>query len=195
MRDPEGFSGPAPAPQEPSMSSQLPLGPGSFLLPSSEGTEPSSSSPAPSPPQGGLLGGQREWGLSPQPGIQSPREQGLPGATAAPADFGPRGPPRPAPPVTGRLPAPPQAKVGLRGPKPPFPRGGHPASTGAARGCVHSPEPPSTSARCPVPSSQGPRLPPAPRPCQWPLLSTPRLGPHQCLPFLCPLCPALSWPQ
>ena len=69
----------------------------------------------------------------------------------------------------------PQAKVGPGGPKPPFLRGGHPASTGTGRGCVHSPEPPSTSAHCPVLSSQGPRLHPAPRACQWPPLSTPGL--------------------
>ena len=79
----------------------------------------------------------------------------------------------------------PQAKVGPGGPKPPFLRGEHPASTGTGRGCVHSPEPP----------SQGPHLPPAPRACQWPPLSTPWLGPHQQVPILCPLCSALNWPQ
>ena len=108
--------------------------------------------------------------------------------------LGPHGP-RPAPPSHRAPSCPqashlaPQAKVGPGGPKPPFLRGGHPASTGTGRGCVHSPEPPSTPALCPLPSSQGPHLPPAPRACQWPPLSTPWLGPHQQVPILCPLCP------
>ena len=129
--------------------------------------------------------GQREWGLPPQPGTQSPWGRGLPGATATPEDSGPHGP-RPAPPSHRAPSCPqashlaPQAKAGPGGPKPPFLRGGHPASTGTGRGCVHSPEPPSTSAHCPVPSSQGPRLPPAPRACQWPCCPPPAWSTPAC---------------
>ena len=170
MRDPEGFS------VQPLLPRSLPCphsslwAPAPSSCPAQRAQSPVLAPPAPSPPQGGLLGGQREWGLSPQPGTQSPgagparghsRSCRLRASWSVASSPSHRAPSCPAP-----------GKDGTRRPEAALP----PWWTSSIhRGCVHSPEPPSTSARCPVPSSQGPHLPPAPRPCQWPPLSTPQL--------------------
>lgn len=124
--------------------------------------------------------GQREWGLPPQPGTQSPWGQGLPGATATPEDSGPHRP-RPAPPVTGCLPAPrlptwphrqrrdpearshPSSKADIQ----------HPQGLEGAACTLSSPPPPLLTALCPPH-----------RVLACPQLPGPASGPH---------CPPPAW--
>lgn len=172
------------------MSSQLPLGPGSFLLPSSEGTEPSSRSPCPLP----------------TPGWTPGRPEGV-GSLSTAWDPEPRGRACPGPQpllqtpglvVCGQLPQSPGAflprprqrwDTEARSRPSPVVDIQHPQGLRAlSQAPLHLCSLPCAllTGSSPAPSSQA--LPVAPA-------VHPPAGPHQRLPFLCPLCPALSWPQ